>query len=152
MHLNRDSSKDELTKCNLWRKIQRTQPWYRTWKHKTRYKSESCSFSTVLQALWHQKQTTTEPARSCDHSLSYLFLPSPLVKLAAAAAFWSKPFFSSNLSSPAHKEKQSSHVLSELPLLCFEAASNTESLSLTIGSRRTNELTSFPQGSSWRIC
>lgn len=48
--------------------------------------NQPCSFSTVLQAFWHQKQTIAEPARSCDHSLSYLFLPSPLVKLAAAAA------------------------------------------------------------------
>lgn len=76
MHvINRNSSKDELTKCSLWRKSQRTEAWYSskgTRKYKTRHKP--FSFSTVPQFfLWHQKQTTSEPTKSCDHSLYICF-------------------------------------------------------------------------------
>lgn len=92
MHLiNRNSSKDKLTKCSLWRKPQWTWAWYSSrWrcKHKNWHKSEPCSFSTVPQPfLWHQRQTRPEPTKSCALSL-YIWFSTHL----AAAAVWFKSF------------------------------------------------------------
>lgn len=92
---------------------------------KTSIKSASCSFSTVPQSfIWHKRQTTSQPTKSCDRSLYIWFSthlwPSLLLQLIQILIRWAATF-SQNLSSPVHKEKQSSLLLSELLLLCFRS-------------------------------